>query len=116
MVWRQRTWLRWAIGVIVLVPVVYVSSCSLRANRMQHAFDTIHAGSTKQQVVDALGDPSVTEGSSGPPFRRYTTTLCEGVCVERFWYENRMGLDIEAWSIAFDANGTVIETSHLTLP
>jgi len=113
---RRRTTLWWVILTIVLLPVLYVSSCSIIASHTQREFDAIHVGSTKQQVVDAMGDPSVLEGSSGPPFRRYTAYACAGACVERFWYENRMGMDIEAWSVAFDANGTVIETSHLTSP
>lgn len=106
----------WTAWIIVLVPLLYVSTCSMIATVKTRGFDKVNKGNTEQQVIEALGNPSVREKSGGVPFRRYTAYACEAPCVERFWFENRMGMDIEAWSVEFDGNGKVVSKSHLTSP
>jgi hypothetical protein len=39
-----------------------------------------------------------------------------GACVERLWFENRLGLDIEAWSIELDRGSRVVHKAHWVSP
>jgi len=73
------------------------------------------AGAGKAEVLQALGQPDVVE-HAGAPFTRYASRGCSGRCAQRWWYENRLGLDTEAWSVELDASDRVLTTSRLTSP
>jgi len=105
-----------AAWAVILVPLLYISTCSVISSRTTRAFEKISVGDSEQQVSEALGTPSIREKSAVAPFRRYTAYACKPPCADRFWYENRMGMDLEAWSIEFDASGKVIKKSKWTSP
>lgn len=101
---------------IVLVPLCYVSTCSVISHQRENAFEKVDEGNSRKAVLEAMGNPSVHERDDSSPFLRYASTACKAPCAERFWYENRMSMDMEAWSIEFDANGSVIKKSHWLSP
>jgi hypothetical protein len=107
---RKLVWL------VILVPLLYLSTCTLISHRRASHFETVRIGNTKQQVFMAIGNPSVLEKRGGAYFARYGAKACDAPCAERFWYENRMTLDAEAWSVEFDASGKVIRKSHWISP
>lgn len=82
---------------------------------VQSSFDTIEVGQTENSVVRILGKPSVTEYPA-KPFTRYADRGCEAPCFKRFWYENRLMLDTEAWSISIDRDGLVVGKYHWVSP
>ncbi|PSD26392.1 hypothetical protein C7E18_14765 [Stenotrophomonas maltophilia] len=63
----------------------------------------------------SMGQPDVVE-HAGVPFTRYASRECSGLCAQRWWYENRLGMDTEAWSVELDASDRVLTTSRLTSP
>ena len=102
--------------LVILVPVLYISTCSVISNRRAKGFEAVSVGNTEQQVVNALGTPSVLESGGGAYFPRYGAKACSAPCAERLWFENRMTLDAEAWSVELDASGMVIKKSHWISP
>ncbi|GGA00902.1 hypothetical protein GCM10011408_22410 [Dyella caseinilytica] len=93
---------------IVLVPVTYVSACSYRSHSANAVFDSIHIGDAEATVRRAMGEPLAHETNGGPrgvPF----SNGCKGRCAEIWWYENRLALDGESWSITFDDHRRVID-------
>ena len=78
---------------------------------MNAAFDQVSVGDTEASALVMLGAPSVRE-VPGKPFLRYATTPCQSPCVERLWFENRLLLDIEAWSVEVDARHTIVSRAH----
>jgi hypothetical protein len=94
--------------VIVLIPVIYVSACSYRSHSVNTAFDSIQAGDTEAVVRSAMGQLLAREtkgGARGVPF----SNGCKDRCAEIWWYENRLALDGESWSITFDDHHRVID-------
>jgi hypothetical protein len=89
-----------------IVPA-YVVACAGTSASRSHAFNAIQLGDTRQAVVDVFGVPSVVE-LRGQPFLRYTSAPCVG-CKERLWFENRLSLDTEAWSIELNFEDRVIK-------
>ncbi len=98
--------------IIVLVPVLYVSTCSIISGSRSREFESIVIGQTEQQVIDALGQPSIREKRGGVPFQRYTSYPCEAPCAERLWFENRMSFDFDAWSVDLSDEGKIIKKSR----
>lgn len=49
-------------------------------------------------------------------FARYASQPCGGDCAERLWFENRLSLDTEAWSVELDKSGRVIKKSRWISP
>jgi hypothetical protein len=103
---------RWG---IVLALVTYIGTCSIRSAQNQSAFLKIQNGSTTEDVIELLGPPARRETAEAP-FTRYGARPCDDGCKVRFWYENRLTLDTEAWSIEFNDQGEVIKTSHWISP
>jgi len=81
----------------------------------QEEFDSIKIGDTSASVEDTIGSPDAIK-DQGVPFRRYADTPCESPCVKRLWYENRLLLDIEAWSIDMGQDGKVVDKHHWVSP
>ena len=102
--------------VVVLVPLLYLSTCSVISSRRSKGFESVSVGDTKLQVLTALGTPSVLEKSGGAYFSRYGAKACDAPCAERLWFENRMTLDSEAWSVEFSDSGRVVKKSHWVSP
>jgi hypothetical protein len=93
----------------------YLSLAWYRSYRLNSAFDQVSIGNADMDALAILGDPSVREVPS-KPFLRYATQPCQSPCVERLWFENRLLLDIEAWSIELDGSHRVIRKTHWVSP
>lgn len=106
------------VGLLVIGTVIAASigACSLKSHSRNSAFDAIQAGDTEATVVARFGtQPSVRERSD-TLFARYATQPCDGQCAERLWFENRLSLDTEAWSVELDTNRRVFKKSRWVSP
>ena len=101
---------------ILLVPFFYISTCGYISSRKSNAFDLVNIGDSEEKIARELGAPSVRERWDGTPFRRYTAYQCQMPCMERLWFENRLGLDMEAWSVELDTNRRIIKKSRWVSP
>lgn len=106
---KVLTWL------LLLSPVLYVVTCSYISGNKSAAFEFIKVGDTKDAVIDRLGKPSHIE-QPGILFSRYATHQCSAPCAERLWFENKLILSIEAWSVEVDKNNQVINKSYWVSP
>lgn len=99
-----------------MLPALYLSTCSYISNRTTVGFNAIDVGASEDVVVHLMGKPSIRERAEGPGFYRYASAGCVAPCNERLWYENRLGMVGEAWSIEMDANRRVVEKSYWISP
>lgn len=104
--------LMWGLAGLFLA---YVAGCSAISAWHSHALASVPVGASRAEVLRALGCPDVVE-HAGVPLARYASSGCSGRCAQRWWYENRLGLDTEAWSIELDASDRVLATSRWTSP
>jgi len=112
---QRRTVLAVAL-VFVSLPVLSVSSCAMISHARNEAFEKIGVGQTRADVVKAFGvSPSFVEGA-GVGFPRYASQPCHGRCAERMWFENRLSMDMEAWSVELDGQGRVVEKTRWHSP
>lgn len=100
---------------VAALVVIYIGSCSAISVTTTKKVQQIRKGDSKGSVLEALGRADVVE-TEGEGFTRYASTKCSESCVERLWYENRLSLDTEAWSVEVDDNGNVTHTAHWTSP
>ena len=107
---------RTLLWIVLLIPILYVSTCSYTSHRQATAFDTIDIGDIEKEVVGAIGVPSRREKAGHTPFARYSSVACVDPCSERLWYENRLAFVGEAWSVELDAGGRVIRKSRWMSP
>lgn len=98
----------------IFIPL-YITSCFCIFSEKNKYFDKVLIGSSEQDVIRLLGQPSIIDGNA-KGFFRYASEKCIAPCKARFWYENRLTFDIEAWSIEFDKNGRVINKAHWVSP
>ncbi|HEY0198137.1 MAG TPA: hypothetical protein VGC19_06285 [Rhodanobacter sp.] len=103
-------------AVVVLIPVIYVTSCSVISGQKAKAFERVRLGDTEQQVIGTLGAPADREPSSGPRLIKYGVAACIAPCAQRLWYPNSISVAGEAWSVELDASGHVVRKAHLTSP
>jgi hypothetical protein len=87
----------------------------IRKDESQEAFNSVKIGDTEDFVISLFGNPSVREGPM-KLFARYASSNCQLPCVERLWFENRLALDIEAWSISLGRDGRIAEKYHWVSP
>jgi hypothetical protein len=93
------------IGIfIVALPAAWIGGCSYLQSGWKHGFATLHPGDSEATVVAAIGEPTHREARD-EGFARFADAPCRDACTQRLWYATRMGLDIEAWSVALDADG-----------
>jgi hypothetical protein len=85
------------------------------AGEAPEAFNSINEGDTAISVVEIFGEPSVREGPD-KLFTRYGASRCQSPCAERLWFENRLALDLEAWSVSLGSDGRVVRKSHFVSP
>lgn len=107
--------LRIGLLAVLAVPILYISSCTITSLIRNRAFDAVTIGDTAESVIRKMGEPSVRE-TPGNLFSRYAAKQCAAPCVDRLWYENRLTLDTEAWSIELDDNGRVIDKARWISP
>jgi len=103
-----------AIGLLLL-PFAYAGVGFATQFRRQAAFDKTEIGDSYEDVLRRFGTPSAVDGAD-KAFTRYADRPCPAPCVKRIWFENRLFLDIEAWSVSFDANGRVVQATHWVSP
>lgn len=104
------------VGLLLLgITILYLVSCSGLSARKSRAFNSIEIGDSRKAVVDVLGTPDVRELPS-KLFSRYASKPCGGACKERLWFENKLSLGIEAWSVELDKNGRVIHKAYWHSP
>lgn len=101
---------------VLLLPMLYVSTCSYVSHRNTVGFETIKVGDAESEVFRLLGKPSLREESGGRPFDRYSSYACIAPCITRLWYENPPSLVGEAWSIELDARQRVIKKGRWVSP
>ena len=102
-----------AIGLLLIAGI---STCVLRSNARDRAFDQLRLGDSEEHTIALFGvAPSVRERPE-KLFGRYASTPCSGGCAERIWFENRLSLDTEAWSVEFDRSGHVIRKNRWSSP
>jgi hypothetical protein len=104
-----------SIAVIAAILMSYFATCMYIKMKRQAAYDSVKVGDTADSVILRFGDPSVREGQE-KLFSRYASSRCQSPCVERLWFENRLALDIEAWSVSLGSDGKVIEKYHWVSP
>lgn len=100
----------------LLLPVLYVSTCSYVTHRKNKGFDAVNIGDAKGDVIRLLGKPSQREKIGDRPFDRYSSYACVAPCSERLWYENPLALVGEAWSIELDKDHRVIKKERWVSP
>jgi hypothetical protein len=93
-----------------------IGACSYMSHVWNVAFDVVQVGDTEAAVIAGFGtQPSVRE-VPGKLFSRYATQPCGGDCAQRLWFENRLSLDTEAWSVELDKTHRVIKKSRWISP
>jgi len=106
----------WTLLLFLLVSApLYVGVCALWSKERNDTFDAIQIGDRRNTVVCRFGKPSHIE-QPGALFTRYASRFCQVPCVERLWFENRMSLDFEAWSVELDRDGKVVRKDYWVLP
>lgn len=108
------TWRTITIGMILVLFLYGAVAFAVRTSR-QRAFDTTVIGATSESVIERFGAPFVRERPDRP-FGRYATSNCAPPCTERLWFENRLALDLEAWSVSIGSDGRVIDKYHWVSP
>jgi hypothetical protein len=103
-------------GIIVLIPLLYFTSCGVVSSQKAKAFDHLQIGDTEQQVIGIMEQPEDRETSKGSRLAKYGVAACAAPCAQRLWYPNGMSLAGEAWMVELDASGHVIHTAHVTSP
>jgi len=93
-----------------------IGACSYKSQVWNVAFDTVQVGDTEAAVIARFGtQPSVRE-LPGKLFSRYATQPRSSECAQRLWFENRLSLDTEAWSVELDNAQRVTKKSHWISP
>ena len=103
------------LSLFIATPILYVGTCAWCSKSHTDAFEAISVGDTRDAVIRRFGRPSHVERPDAL-FRRYATERCAEPCVERLWFENRLTLDTEAWSVELDKRGKVMEKYHWVSP
>jgi hypothetical protein len=113
---KRRSALTAGLLVVCAATIGSISACSYRSHIRDLAFDAVQIGDTEASVIEHFGEqPSLREKPEAP-FSRYASQRCDGKCSERLWFENRISLDTEAWSVEMDANHRVIKKARWISP
>jgi len=106
----------WFLTAVMVSLILYIGGCSLISGSRNKAFEAVQIGDTEVSVIARFGTPPSVREKPGALFARYASQPCMGACVERLWFENRLGLDIEAWSIELDRGSRVVHKAHWVSP
>lgn len=102
--------------IVGAVMVTCIGSCAFVSHKRDKAFGLVQIGDPEKTVLDLFGtQPSVRE-KPGALFARYASAPCGESCTERLWFENRLSLDTEAWSLELDKDRRVIKKSQWRSP
>ncbi|MEF9406635.1 MULTISPECIES: hypothetical protein [Ralstonia solanacearum species complex] len=102
------------LGVLML-PVFYVASCEYISKTGRGAFEAVNIGDTRTSVIQNFGQPSHVE-HPGLLYDAYAASPCKAPCAERLWFENRLSIGIEAWSVELDNGGRVVHKAYWMSP
>jgi hypothetical protein len=102
--------------VLAGMSLLYLGSCSYTAWSRQRAFDATQLGDSEVDIVRRFGTAPSERMDVGQPFSRYEDSGCKAPCAVRLWYENRLFLDIEAWSLDLDNEGRVVRKYTYSAP
>lgn len=100
---------------IFAVPALYVGSCSYVGVYYNNAFNDLDMGSTASEVLMRMGSPAHIE-KSGEIYSRYASEACVSPCAKRIWFENKLSMDTEAWSVEFDSEQRLIKKTRWVSP
>jgi hypothetical protein len=73
------------VAAMVLIPVLYVSSCSAISNIHGHDFAEVKEGDMLPRVIAVMDQPSVREWSGGRRVPAYGVPDCTKPCLQRLW-------------------------------
>jgi hypothetical protein len=104
-----------AVRILIVISLLYLTTSVYVGMKRRAAYNSIRIGDSASFVITQFGNPSVRE-QPDHPFARYASSKCESPCVERLWFENRLTLDIEAWSVSLGSDGRVVEKYHWISP
>jgi hypothetical protein len=106
----------WLVTVtLIAIICAYGTTCLYTKIKREAAYDSVNVGDTEDFVIAQFGTPSVRENPD-QLFARYVSSKCQLPCVERLWFENRLLLDIEAWSVSLGNDRRVVENYHWVSP
>ena len=103
------------VSFFLFVVFSYIAAAVYISNQRQNAFDAVKIGDDRERVLALFGSSFVSEQGNNA-FVRYTSAKCVEPCRERLWFENRMTLDTEAWSVEFGDGHRVIEKTQWNSP
>jgi hypothetical protein len=95
---------------------VSISACALTSYVRDEAFGKIQIGQSRAAVIEVFGVTPTFVEHAGVRFSRYADQPCHDRCAERIWFENRLSMDMEAWSVDLDGSGLVIDKARWTSP
>lgn len=96
--------------------VGYIAVWIYISHTKNKAFDLVQIGDTEFAVITLFGTEPTMNEKQGNLFSRYATKPCTNPCVVRLWFENRLSLSGEAWSLELDQSGRVINKSRWVSP
>ncbi|MHA6908574.1 hypothetical protein ACQUJS_09100 [Ralstonia pseudosolanacearum] len=102
------------LGLLAL-PAFYVASCEYISKTGRHAFEEVNIGDTRAGVIRIFGQPSHID-RSGFFYDAYAASPCKAPCAERLWFENRLSIGMEAWSVELDNGGRVVHKAYWISP
>lgn len=103
-------------AIITLIVALYIGRCEYVSHIRNKAFELVQVGDTESTIVFLFGTTPTMREKPEMLFSRYATHPCSSPCTERLWFENRLSLDTEAWSVELDQRGRVIEKSKWVSP
>jgi hypothetical protein len=104
------------VALVGMLPVLYISSCTVIAQVHDHDFAHVKVGDTEPHVIAAMGSPSDEERAGSRRVPQYGAPECASPCVRRLWYLNRLSLVGEAWEIDLDGQGRVVRAASIASP
>jgi hypothetical protein len=105
----MRSHPRTTVGLSVFFILAWCPVAAVAIRYIREAdFNKVEVGDSYGTVLQKMGNPSKidVQGEAFPP---YTSHPCSSPCVKRLWYENRLMLDLEAWSVSIDSSGKVVD-------
>lgn len=94
-------------GIQIAGVAAYILVAGIASHEREHAFDQVTIGQSEAQVRVLFGHAEPVRTGPRGDAARLTAPACAS-CDHRYWFENRMSLDIEAWIVDFDRQGHVL--------
>lgn len=101
---RRRTVRLLVLCLLAIALATWAVSCNVRKTRLKTTFAKIQIGDTKQNVVQALGQPSEIATCREPA----SNVNRSQTCVETYWYKSFL----VRWGYAFNDEGKVVDKIH----